>query len=394
MKRLTENYNDISCLIGDAICCDNGFIWISSMNYNGLYRYDIQKERVCFIATFPDVSVNESRIHAKAIKIDKKIYFFQTRAGCFHVYDVERGMIRKSAEDFDKGISRNGAFLYERNIYCISDAEDFTIYKIDTETDLVEKVLSVERKEPYKISKDIVQLGEKAYFACRNQDIILEFNCKKDNMECYSVSVEGKGFGTICHDGKNFWLSTVSRIVKWHMGDKLVKVYREFPKEYGMVIRPSLNSREVVFYSGFTQQFSKGELPFLFSVYIKGFILLFPYRVNMIVRINVKNGKMESYMLPSEEEDEASLNQIHRLRWTHEHYVGLCKTQNIWICSTKSRKIWRLTEDVQDAKAVTAMVENKEELLPYLTDDFQSIAVENSTWGTLSNLIKVLCNRG
>ena len=382
------NYNNIRCLIGEAICHDDQSIWMSTVNYNGLYRYDIQEEKTYFLGAFPKSPKNAVCLHTKAVKAGEKIFFLPQKAGSYHVYDIEKNSIVASEESLPQGIKRNGGFLYENCIYCISEAPRFMIYKIDIQTNKIVEIKIPKEYSSYKFCSDIVCCKEKAYFACVDQNIILEYDCKSSRIKKYELYLEEKGFGTICHDGNLFWLSNAKEILRWEMESGKIQSFKEFPKGYGMTYRSSLKKGEIVTCEGFSRQDISNEMPFCFSAYWEGDIWLFPFRTNVIIRINCETGKMEPVYWSEEEEDAKSLNQIAKVRYTHAHYIGSSVSQSIWICSTKSRRMWKLDIIPEKSTAVTILAEEPTDLVSYITDDFQIISEEYQDKNALQNLIK------
>jgi len=70
-----------------------GYFYYSSINNNGLYRFDLKTKTTEFIGYFPEEKMNGRHLHSKAICIEGKIYFTPMSANYISIYDVNKNTI-------------------------------------------------------------------------------------------------------------------------------------------------------------------------------------------------------------------------------------------------------------------------------------------------------------
>lgn len=333
-----KKVNNIRYLCTEAFCQDGDALWFSAMGYNGLYCLKAGRDEAEFIGSFPYERHGEFRLHGKAIKVNLEIFFLPDRSHYVHVYDIHSG--RLSAYDVGETgrLGCENGICYGGKIYFIVTEPEITVASIDIYSKEIEKYKLNLGNGKQGISRDMVLLNGGIYFACKGRNQVVEYSCNAGVHQIYQIgSEEQEGYGTLCHDGKAFWLSSRRGLVRWDKDLSNLDFYSVFPHGYGMTIRPSLESDEIVCVDGFSNQYSENEFPFEFSVFLKNNIWFFPRRVNMIVLADIHTGEMKEFHLDNECEDKDSL--IDGCRNTHCHYMGGMEDDVLIFMSTKSKKI-------------------------------------------------------
>lgn len=321
-------------LMATAAYYDIDKIWISNLQYNGLYYYDISSGKTEFVLPFPKERHDTWRLHGKIVMQNQELYFLPDRSRHIHVFNKQEN----SLIAYDLGIQgRNGcknAICYKDKIYFVSEGSGLTLCSIDIITKKIEKKkIDIEYKGV--ICRDMVLVEDKIYIALNGLDIIVMYSIEKDFFVNYKVDGDGHGFGTICFDGTYFWLSNTSGIIRWDRKIENTMTIKAFPKGFGMTI---IENGQFMNVEGFTDSFLKLEKPFEFSVFCGDYILFFPYRTNMIVKLNLKKGNLEEFYIEGEQENQESL--LRKDRITLSHYLGGSQKDYLVFISIKSKAIY------------------------------------------------------
>ncbi len=324
-------------LTAEAICINDSDIWFSSMTFNGLYRYCIKEKKTDFIGSFPKEKHNEWRLHGKALKVDEEIFFLPNRSRYIHVYDIKRQQIFTYDMKINGRINCKNAVLYKGSIYFVSENPEITLCQINIETKQIKKYVIDLNDYKGGICPDEVILNGKLYLACVCKNIVIEYNLDSKTYRLYKISKSFQGFGTIAYDGKFFWFSDSKNILKWNKGTESVESFEGFPKGFGMTVKERDN---IIQHAGFSNKYNKDEKPFWCSVIMGQYLWLFPFRTNMIVKVNLLNMEMSEYPLLDEEEDKESLHM--RTRITHCHYLGGMQGDKFLFLSTKTKRLYIL----------------------------------------------------
>lgn len=73
-----------------ATMCDEE-IWLSNLNYNGLYSYDMKKQKTTYIGKFPGHEKRVIGLHSMALKVDNKIIFAPFYSETIDFFDCKKG---------------------------------------------------------------------------------------------------------------------------------------------------------------------------------------------------------------------------------------------------------------------------------------------------------------
>ncbi len=330
-----------SVLSTEAVWFDNLNIWFSSMLFNGLYKYDISTQQTHFIGSFPKEKRNEWRLHGKALKIDHEIFFLPNRSKYIHVYDIERHQIYSYDMKTKERINCKNAIYYKGCIYFVGNDSEITLYEMNAKTKKIKKYPINIKDYKGQICADYIVIDTKFYFACDSENIVIEYNMDSNTYCLHRVFKGSKGFGSIAYDGNSFLLSDSESVFRWNKDTDIVQeIYDDFPTGYGMTVK---DGDAVVSCTGFTNKYNKNEKPFWFSAVIADYLWLFPFRTNMIIKMNLSNGKMFEVPLLDEKENDISL--FMKTRMTHCHYVGGRQGERILFSSTKTRRMYVLEND-------------------------------------------------
>lgn len=321
-------------LTAAAAYFDEDKIWVSNMDFNGLYYYEMFSGKTVFVSSFLNEKNDTWRLHNKIVKCENELYFIPDRSKYIHVFNESN----KEMKAYDLSIAGRAncknAICYKGKIYFASEAEGVLLCSIDTITKRIQKK-QMNIKYNGKLCRDMLLVNECIYIALKEMDVVVKYSIEQDSFTKYEVSGDGNGFGTICFDGRFFWLSNSNGILQWDEENEKILSVKEFPKGFGMSVIEKGKYMEV---DGFTNQYVTSEKPFEFSVLNEDNILFFPFRTNMIVKLDVKRNVLEEVVLEDEAEDEKTLSRKGRI--TACHYLGWNEKENLVFVSTNTKAIY------------------------------------------------------
>lgn len=381
---MERNVDSIRYLYSDSAWYEDDQIWVSSMEFNGLYRYSIKDDKINYIGSFPNEENQSKRLHSKTIKIKKEIYFLPDWSKYVHVYNIETGIF-SAYEVGIKGRTGSGnGIYYKEKIYFVCSGTEIMVCSIDTTTKEIRKE-SIEVKG--QVSYDSVLVNDKIYFVCRYPSAIVEYSCGDNSYQKYQIGENEEEFGTICYDGKSFWLSGNAGIVRWTKNLPEIRRYDNYPAGFGMQIRLSLNLDQIEYICGFSNKYSKAEMPFGFSAFWNGKVWLFPGRTNMIICVDIQTGNMEEFFLENEMEDKQSL--LAKYRYTHCHYLGSVNNNMLIFFSTKSKKLRIIYQKSTNIKEFYLRCEEPDDIAMYLCGRELDIRYEDEDLNSLEEFLKI-----
>lgn len=385
---MERNVDNIRYLYSDSAWYEDNQIWVSSMEFNGLYQYNINSNRIKFIGSFPNEASYVRRLHSKALKIKNEIYFFPDWSKYVHVYNIETSIISAYRVGLEGRVGTRNSVYYEGRIYFICGGTEILVCSIDIATKEVEKRKIEVENYRYGISSDSVLVKDKLYFVCQYPNVVVEYSCGDGICNKYQIGKNEERFGTICYDGEAFWLSGNVGIVRWKRDSSEIKKYNNFPDRFGMCIRPSLDSNQIEFIKGFTNKYSETEQPFGFSAFFGGKVWLFPGRTNMIICVDIQTGYMEEFCLEGEQEDEASL--LAKYRYTHCHYLGGMQNKTLIFFSTKSKKVRVISQNGKiEVKEFYLRSKEPDDIFSYLGGKNLGVRHEDEDFNSLEEFLAI-----
>ena len=332
---MRENIDNKRIIDTEAFWIDGSQIWISAMGYNGLYLYDIEKKETRFIGSFPMEEHDKWRMHGKAIRVNEEIYFIPDRSRYVHVYNLETQQISSYFPGECERMECKNVVYNKGKIYFVSDVSKIILYSMDVDTKIIESYLIDIKDYNGGICSDIVVTDDKLYMACKQLNMVIEYRLNLDTYRFLTIASDGNGFGTMNYDGDFFWFSDNKGVIKWKEGAEKLERYEDFPSGFGMIMRIG---NEIIRCKGFTNKYQSEEKPFSFSAIIHGDLWLFPFRTNMVVRVDLLNGTMSQVRIEGEEENEKSL--FMRTRKTHCRFMGGMQERVLSFSSTTTKKIY------------------------------------------------------
>lgn len=192
--------------VGDAI-------WISAMDRNGLFQYDLINEEMAFKGVFPGENMWASNLHCSILEWCEHLIFVPSMAKHIALYDLKTGVIDfiNLPRDIEMKDHKFGyAVIWKNKLFLLGD-QVTDIYILDLNTKKYRKLNSIQLiiKTKYKgmpyISADYVIMDEFIFLITRHSGAVYKINMDTETMQEYWISDANGGHALLCHDGKNFW---------------------------------------------------------------------------------------------------------------------------------------------------------------------------------------------
>ncbi len=373
---MIEERKHIYC---SSFCEMDNRIYGSSMNFNGLVVYYKDERKSRFLDRFPNEGYDAWRLHSFVLKEGVFLYFIPDRSKYIHIYDTSNDCFDSVDVCAGGRINATTAIMSNGHIIFASiDQRELIVFDIKNR-----ELSHIALPENSTIITEIVEKNGFIYMADKKKDCIYECDINNHYVKIINLKAEGKGFGTIATDGKLIYLSG-EKSITMYSNDGFEQRAIEYPVNYGMQI---LQGESIRFVSGFRDIEDRFEKPFAFSRLIDNRLFLFPFRTNMIIRIDLLNG-FQSNEFPVVGENETMESLSSQLRITHCHYLPADSSRNteVSFVSTCTKKIYKLGMDLK-LRDFEMIIDNDEDLY---RDDHGYMIREEGVDGTLNDFINTI----
>lgn len=292
MKYLIEN---------DQMYIDGSKAWFVDRNTNELMTMDIDTGKCTYKVQIPITAENAFRCNPFIYVYEQKVFLLPNYGRKVWLFDAEEEKLYEiEVINKDKvAIQTSAKWVYNKRLYFVSQGLRKLVV-IDIQTKKVEKYVDV-FDTIGTFSFAFERIENTVYLASRTSNIILELDLETESLKYYSIPEMKGGIGTICFDGKVFWLSGCEkRLYAWHKEDNTVIVFEDFPEDFYVYDRTNV---PVKIYSG------KDVMPFpifLKSVLLKNRILFIPLNITQVcsekmICMNLQDNMMTSIKIADNE---------------------------------------------------------------------------------------------
>lgn len=162
-------------------------------------------------------------------------------------------------------------------MYLFGDGDS---YKLDMQTQVIQTIFNpfVDKNNGlgmmvYGDTPCVV--GNSVLYPAVREDAVIEFDMERECFVIHELQKRNSKYNTIAFDGGNFWLSGNQRnIVRWDRDKKEEEVLDIFPEGFGL-------------------RDEKATFLFTISIVMKNEIFFMPWNANMLLKMNLKNKKIE-----------------------------------------------------------------------------------------------------
>lgn len=298
-------------------------IWFVSCGSNTLCKVNIESGKLEVIDRIPATMNSE---YGNIVKIDERLIIFSRNLVEFVEYDLGLGKFYKTFIADVFGATEIDQVIPYKNYIFIKPKKHNAIIRYDLitgetkhYTHCLEKFLELRKNE-----SDPLFIGE----ACVRDNLILiassltnqvlEFNMDTGKHRTHIVGKKGINFMGMAFDGSDYWLipNEGKSIVKWNYKSGKAVEYNDFPNgfcivaefgglEYSLDPKTDIITAKSKFDNGQTSSFKSSDFkgldqPFVNIVCCDSYLLAFPARSNMIIKIDIATGDMTQVdcMLP------------------------------------------------------------------------------------------------
>ena len=188
----------------EASCVDNGTLWVSSSDYNGLLRMDIKSGHVHYCGEFPDEDSLKQRLHyGNALKVDNKIYFIPLESCHMHIYDISKDVF-ESYYISEQAAGYSFGTKWENYIYMVSTRKN-NIARFNLKTKKFEIVYE-NSKIILGYQHGIYVYNEKMYLMPYDSNSLLQFNIKENTVQEWNIEGEGNTFQILGGKGSDIYI--------------------------------------------------------------------------------------------------------------------------------------------------------------------------------------------
>lgn len=281
IQNVDINRSEQDDLIGTyGIVERSGVHYFTSKCVNGLFCYDDISRKVKFLEEFQ--TKQEMFSYMSGDIVDDTIIFPPYLAEAIAIYHVSDKKMEYIYDDRIKNARINRIIPYrDKKVILFNEDSleksyifDVSEKKLNTLQEYYQISSEILKKTKARNYKDFCVVDSVVYIPGEKPDSVVIFYMETGNIEVRKITNLGIHYMTICYDGKSFWLSgDMEVIVRWTDGE--TKLINDMPNGFCSILKGSWLGN------------------FGCSIYMGGYVYLFPTGGNMIVRINVLSAQIE-----------------------------------------------------------------------------------------------------
>lgn len=251
-------------------------LWYTARDYNGLFKLDIESDRLEWLGMIPNEQEIEVRLFSNLVKCQNSIWMIPGRAKSLTEYNIE-GQAYTQYE-LKGGVKFSSVF--EDTIYMIS-GDYCKLWKMHTKTnELTVEEIDYNGAIDFKnlpttseyYSEDLYLIGDTLYYLILNTNLLVSYDMSKKKTSVVQIGKKENQFGRFLVVNNQFWFIPAyvkGEIICWDKTIKKQLTEKDYPDGFENVW-------------GFTA-----------CKYWKGYIWLFPARGNMILKVEPRSMQIE-----------------------------------------------------------------------------------------------------
>lgn len=289
LQNIHEGHSTDPYIRPDCLYIDDEYIWFTLYGKNGLFRMDKRTGKTEFVTQFPSLGDNGKffLLFRTITKVEDTMFFTPCGANSIIAYNVVnqsitsiplKPVLKIPGMNYNPQFKFHDVFVYGNKVFYIG-ASYPAIICLDTSngnieyfTDWVFEFIKLLKSHADILLFSSCQNGSTIVAVSPNTNAVLVFDMNTYQSEIYKISDKVTGWTSICFDGLDYWLvpKNDSPIVRWNLAEAKITEYGAFPNGF---IPAEYHSAEIL--------------------YACNHIWLFPYKGNMILKINRDNGSMK-----------------------------------------------------------------------------------------------------
>lgn len=363
---------------------ENDMVWFVADKYNALCKMNLQTGKIEVIDQIPETLIQDFQ-YCDVLKINDKIIMQPHNAASICEYDLQKEeLLKKSFKDplyygnFDRMIQYKQYIFMKPKSYPAILRYDIHTGEYKYYTKCIEKFMKYrETNNENMFTWGVCKRDNLLLLASSKINQVLEFNMDTGGSKIHTVGSKGSNFIGMDFDGMDYWL---------------------IPNESKAIVRWNFETGNTTEYSEFPEHFIGDSEAFISIVFCGSFLLAFPRKANMIVKINKNTGKMSEFDLglPYKEGDRHSCYNYNESNYYFAKKIDNTRVaalsvydQSLIIIDTgiQTYSVQKCRLDTQEAGALRARIKHFGscgESLPYaskeetywLLKDFLSVVVD------------------
>ncbi len=268
---------------------DGIYLWFSSWTFNGLFRINKETWATEHMGIFPNEPADGMALYRSISNVNGKLYFPPLCASEMAIYDLKKKSFSKI--DLKMDCDFVGSIQCDQYLYFIPENGE-SILRYNTIAETAEQISEWVQplKRLWKHSTAIgfgnsTKINNLIVMPALGAPAVVILDMLTSKTEVVSVGRKSGGYSGVCYDGENCWLAPrdIDGIVKLNL---ITKQFREFENPF-----QNFEQNEDFYYAS--------------SLYLNGFVWLFPYFGKSAIKIDV-NTEVISVAKEFQEESDLS----------------------------------------------------------------------------------------
>jgi hypothetical protein len=372
-EQAIKSKNLVGCMDAYKV---NEDLWFVSCHYNALCKMDINTGSVEIVGSIPSENMNEERLYHDVIEMNDKLYFAPHRAKDLVEYDLKKEIFRKIAlkrppypeKSLFTRMVRYKEYLYLLPTYYSSVVRYDTIngtfkYYTDLLNDIRGEYDGDIKEAPEFMNAMYIE-DNLLLLASSRSNAIIEFNMETEKFVIHKVGKESNTYYRMEYDGYDYWL---------------------IPHDSKSIVRWNRKTGNSVEYSDYPEGFTGEKNAFLTIICCGKYMLVFPKKANMIIKIDIETGIMSEFKLNLPYKEGERKDKYYN--WPNNYYfIKMIDERHLAALSAYDCSLVLIDTKTEDCKIRKCYVNNKASILrfgsigdniPYACSESNSINVED-----------------
>lgn len=196
LETLSDNLKKRYVSFSGAYVDKTGSLWFCATDFNGLFRYDIEKDKLSFMGSFPEESVGRRYCYSSCVLYEDKLFFPPYMANEIAVFNMEKSVFEKiSVRDYGiAGQKTYGVAQYKNKLLCFGGRMPAVLcLNMDTYEVEYYEALHTELEQYFLndeatiINRDVIVEENVCWLSCGRANVVVEFHMDSMNYRIYRV---------------------------------------------------------------------------------------------------------------------------------------------------------------------------------------------------------------
>lgn len=226
LLEIEDNLKNRYISLADGYVDETGAVWFCAIEFNGLFKYDIAKDRLEWKGRFPEETLERRYLYNSCMEYGNKLFFPPYIAKEFAVYDKETETFKKIPIN-DYGVAGGKIYAiaqYGNILYCFGGQIPAVLcLNLDTYEITYFEDLYTELQKYYTddktviLNRDVIVENNICWLSCGRANIVVEFHMDTMRYRIYKVGNEENRYISMKKANGKFYLlpRNAANIVCW-----------------------------------------------------------------------------------------------------------------------------------------------------------------------------------